>query len=255
MNRDALHSTDFDALALKIASPEDIMNWSFGEVIKPETINYRTQRPEKDGLFSERIFGPTKDWECYCGKYRRIRYKGITCDRCGVEVTRSIVRRERMGHITLAAPVAHTWFLRSSPSKLSLVLDVPVQKLEKVVYYVSHIIVSVNEANKARVFKDLEKEFESRKKTARKEGVKTADLRSGLSETKKDIEKAKSNLVVEEKKILTDAQNQKEEILKNARRDAEAEKRRIIEKANRESKEIIQGTKRQVERDRRNASK
>jgi len=164
------------------------MNWSFGEVIKPETINYRTQRPEKDGLFSERIFGPTKDWECYCGKYRRIRYKGITCDRCGVEVTRSIVRRERMGHITLAAPVAHTWFLRSSPSKLSLVLDVPVQKLEKVVYYVSHIIVSVNEANKARVFKDLEKEFESRKKTARKEGVKTAELRSGLSVSKKEID-------------------------------------------------------------------
>ena len=105
------------AIKLRVASPEDILNWSFGEVIKPETINYRTQRPEKDGLFSERIFGPTKDWECYCGKYKRIRYKGIVCDRCGVEVTRSVVRRERMGHIKLAAPGAHIWLLRGVPSK------------------------------------------------------------------------------------------------------------------------------------------
>ena len=176
------------AIKLKIASPEDILRWSYGEVIKPETINYRTQRPEKDGLFSERIFGPTKDWECYCGKYRRIRYKGIVCDRCGVEVTRSIVRRERMGHIQLATPVSHIWFLRSAPSKLSLVLDVPLPKLEQVVYYISYIITSVNKANKDRVLKDLEKEFESRKKTARKEGVKTAELRSGLSEGKKQVE-------------------------------------------------------------------
>ena len=176
------------AIKLKIASPEDIHTWSFGEVTKPETINYRTQRPEKDGLFSERIFGPTKDWECYCGKYRRIRYKGIVCDRCGVEVTRAIVRRERMGHIELATPVAHIWFLRSAPSKLSLVLDVPMPELEQVIYYVSYIITSVNEEAQDRVLKDLEKEFEARKKTARKEGVKTADLRSGLSETKKDIE-------------------------------------------------------------------
>ncbi len=176
------------AIKLKIASPDDIRAWSFGEVTKPETINYRTQRPEKDGLFSERIFGPTKDWECYCGKYRRIRYKGIVCDRCGVEVTRAIVRRERMGHIELSTPVAHIWFLRSAPSKLSLVLDVPLPKLEQVIYYVSYIITSVNKEARDRVLKDLEKEFDARKKTARKEGVKTADLRSGLSETKKDIE-------------------------------------------------------------------
>ncbi len=176
------------AIKLKIASPEDIHTWSFGEVTKPETINYRTQRPEKDGLFSERIFGPTKDWECYCGKYRRIRYKGIVCDRCGVEVTRAIVRRERMGHIELATPVSHIWFLRSAPSKISLILDVPMPKLEQVIYYISYIITSVNKEAQARVLKDLEKEFDARKKTARKEGVKTADLRSGLSETKKDIE-------------------------------------------------------------------
>src|SRR3989339_987914 len=116
---------NFKAIKLKIASPEEILRWSHGEVTKPETINYRTQRPEKYGLFAENIFGPTKDWECYCGKYRRIRYKGIICDRCGVEVTRSIVRRERMGHIKLAAPVAHIWFLRGVPSRIGLFLGVP----------------------------------------------------------------------------------------------------------------------------------
>ena len=184
------------AIKLKIASPDDILTWSHGEIIKPETINYRTQRPEKDGLFSERIFGPTKDWECYCGKYRRIRYKGIVCDRCGVEVTRAIVRRERMGHIKLATPVSHIWFLRSAPSKLSLVLDVGVPKLEKVVYYISYIITAVNEDNRERVLKELEKEFDSRKKTARKEGVKTADLRSGLSESKREVEYLKVGAIL-----------------------------------------------------------
>ncbi|HRY63460.1 MAG TPA: hypothetical protein P5267_02585, partial [Patescibacteria group bacterium] len=111
---------DFDSIRLKVASPEAIHKWSHGEVLKPETINYRTQKPEKDGLFCEKIFGPTKDWECYCGKYKRIRYKGIVCDKCGVEVTRSIVRRERMGHIDLVVPVSHIWFLRGIPSKLGL---------------------------------------------------------------------------------------------------------------------------------------
>jgi len=115
----------FDAIKLRVASPEDIIKNSHGEITKPETINYRTQKPEKDGLFDERIFGPTKDWECYCGKYRRVRYKGVVCDKCGVEVTRAIVRRERMGHIKLAVPVAHIWFLRSIPSKIALMLDVP----------------------------------------------------------------------------------------------------------------------------------
>jgi len=131
---------DIQAISIKLASPEKILSWSSGEVIKAETINYRTQRPEKDGLFSERIFGPTKDWECYCGKYKKIRYKGIVCDKCGVEVTRSLVRRERMGHINLAAPVVHSWFLRSVPSRLSLILDVPLPKLEKVIYYAAYIV-------------------------------------------------------------------------------------------------------------------
>src|SRR5688572_10541665 len=117
------HSLEFSAIRLRLASPDRILDWSHGEVTKPETINYRTQKPEKDGLFDERIFGPTKDWECYCGKYRRIRYKGIVCDKCGVEVTRASVRRERMAHITLATPVSHIWFLRGVPSKMATLLD------------------------------------------------------------------------------------------------------------------------------------
>ncbi|KKS31600.1 MAG: DNA-directed RNA polymerase [Candidatus Amesbacteria bacterium GW2011_GWA2_42_12] len=148
MIRDTLHSLDFDAIRLRVASPEAIRAWSFGEVDKPETINYRTQKPEKGGLFAEEIFGPTKDWECYCGKYKKIRYKGIVCDKCGVEVTTSLVRRERMGHIELAAPVTHIWFLRSVPSKIGLVLDLSVQALEKVIYFASFVITHVDENGK-----------------------------------------------------------------------------------------------------------
>ena len=121
---------DLEAIRIKLASPEDILSWSHGEVTKPETINYRTQRAEKDGLFDERIFGPEKDYECYCGKYRKIRYKGIICDRCGVEVTKSSVRRERMGHLKLATPCSHIWFLRGVPSRMGLLLDIPAQGLE-----------------------------------------------------------------------------------------------------------------------------
>src|SRR3989339_1100353 len=139
------HVNDFDAMRLRVASPEVIHAWSHGEVVKPETINYRTQKPEKGGLFAEEIFGPTKDWECYCGKYKKIRYKGIICDKCGVEVTHSSVRRERMGHIVLVSPTSHIWFLRSTPSKLGLVLDVSLQKLERVIYFVDFIITSVDE--------------------------------------------------------------------------------------------------------------
>ena len=118
-----IKTTDFDGIRLRLASPAIILSWSHGEVLRPETVNYRTQKPEKDGLFCEKIFGPSKDWECYCGKYKKIRYKGIVCDKCGVEVTRSIVRRERMGHITLMAPTTHIWFLRGMSSKIGLILD------------------------------------------------------------------------------------------------------------------------------------
>src|SRR3989338_7457133 len=161
---------DLSSIKLKIASPEDILSWSYGEVTKPETINYRTQKPEREGLFSEAIFGPTKDWECYCGKYKRIRYKGIVCDRCGVEVTRSIVRRERMGHIKLAAPVAHIWFLRGVPSKIATILGVSLPELEKVVYFASYIVTKVNEDLKAEAMKRIESEFKSKIKKVKNEG-------------------------------------------------------------------------------------
>src|SRR3989338_6436573 len=188
---------NFSRIRLKIASPEDILRWSYGEVTKPETINYRTQRPEKDGLFSERIFGPTKDWECYCGKYRRIRYKGVVCDKCGVEVTRAIVRRERMGHINLAAPVCHIWFLRSVPSKIGLVLDVPVQRLERVIYYAAYIVTKVHEENRKRVLDELERELSARKKTAKKEKKESvAELRTAASKTRAELESLQKGKVL-----------------------------------------------------------
>ena len=143
------------------------MSWSYGEVTKPETINYRTQKPEKEGLFSEAIFGPIRDWECYCGKYKRIRYKGIICDRCGVEITRSIVRRERMGHIKLATPVAHIWFLRGVPSKIATVLGVSLTELEKVIYFASYVVMKVNEDLKAEAMKRIESEFKSKMKNSK----------------------------------------------------------------------------------------
>jgi len=146
---------DIKKISIKIASPEEILEWSahrgpngekvYGEVTKPETLNYRTQRPEKDGLFSERIFGPVKDYECYCGKYKKIKYKGIVCEKCGVEVTHSSVRRERMGHIKLAAPVSHIWFLKTVPSRLSLMLNISEPKLEKVIYYAAYVVTKVND--------------------------------------------------------------------------------------------------------------
>ena len=151
---------DFDVVVLSVASPEDILSWSHGEITKPETINYRTQKPERDGLFCEKIFGPVKNWECACGKYKRVRYKGIVCERCGVEVTRSIVRRERMGHIKLAVPVSHTWYLRSTPSRLGLVLDLSVKQLEQIVYFALYIVVDIDQEEKETMKKELEKEHE-----------------------------------------------------------------------------------------------
>lgn len=154
---------EINSISIRLASPDEILKWSYGEVVKPETLNYRTQRPEKDGLFSERIFGPTKDYECYCGKYKKVRYKGVTCEKCGVEVTRAIVRRERMGHISLAAPVAHIWFMRTVPSKLSLLLDIPVSKLEKVVYYAAFVVTHVNEEARKRALESIQRELKGLK--------------------------------------------------------------------------------------------
>ena len=147
-------ATQFNAIRISVASPEQILNWSHGEVTKPETINYRTLRPEKDGLFCERLFGPTKDWECFCGKYKRIRYRGVVCDRCGVEVTRSKVRRERMGHIRLAAPVAHIWFSKTNPSRLGLLLDLSPRNLERVLYFAQHIVISVDSERRTEIIEE-----------------------------------------------------------------------------------------------------
>ncbi|KKT43077.1 MAG: DNA-directed RNA polymerase subunit beta' [Candidatus Collierbacteria bacterium GW2011_GWA2_44_13] len=153
---------DFSGLQIRLASPEDIRSWSYGLVTKPETINYRTQKPEKDGLFCERIFGPTKDWECYCGKYKRVRFKGIVCDKCGVEVTLSRVRRERMGHIELSAPVAHVWFFKGAPSKLSLLLDISPKALTSVIYFSKFLIMSVNEEGREAAIASIETQKETK---------------------------------------------------------------------------------------------
>ena len=136
-----LDANNFDAIKIGLASPEQIRAWSSGEVKKPETINYRTLKPEREGLFCEKIFGPQRDWECHCGKYKRVRYKGIVCDRCGVEVTRSKVRRERLGHIELAAPVSHIWYFKGIPSRMGLLLDMSPRALEKVLYFASYVVI------------------------------------------------------------------------------------------------------------------
>ncbi len=189
---------DFNAIKLTIASAEDILNWSHGEVIKPETINYRTQRPEKDGLFSEKIFGPTRDWECYCGKYRRIRYKGVICDKCGVEVIRSAVRRERMGHIKLATPVTHIWFLRSIPSKIGLFLDLPLSKLEKVIYYIYYIVTEIQEENKKRALENIDQELKMRSKAVKEENVSEAALQAAAEDIKQQLANLKVGQIITE---------------------------------------------------------
>jgi DNA-directed RNA polymerase subunit beta' len=158
---------DFASLKIKLASPQEIKSWSHGEVTKPETINYRTLKTEKDGLFCERIFGPTKDWECYCGKYKRVRYRGIVCDKCGVEVTQSRVRRERMGHITLASPVAHIWFFKGAPSKLSLLLNMSSRDLEAVIYFAQYLVSEVDEKKKKAVLALLERGLAEKKQVLR----------------------------------------------------------------------------------------
>jgi len=139
----------FDELRIGLASTDNIREWSFGEVKKPETINYRTLKPEKDGLFDEKIFGPTRDWECYCGKYKRVRFKGIICERCGVEVTRAKVRRERMGHIELAAPVTHIWYFKGVPSRLGYLLDKAPKDLEKIIYFAAYQVMAIDKKAKA----------------------------------------------------------------------------------------------------------
>ena len=200
-NKDELEL--FDKIRIGLASDEKVREWSKGEVKKPETINYRTLKPEKDGLFCEKIFGPTKDWECHCGKYKRVRYKGIICDRCGVEVTKAKVRRERMGHIELAAPVAHIWYFKGIPSRISLVLDISPRSLEKVIYFGAYIVLDKGTSKflKYQILTDKEYRLAEEKYGAgsfkAKMGaeaikilLKEVDLEKLSSKLKKELEKA-----------------------------------------------------------------
>src|SRR5689334_13605468 len=210
-----LEVNNFNAIRISLASPDQIREWSKGEVTKPETINYRTLKPEKDGLFDERIFGPTKDWECYCGKYKRIRYKGIICDKCGVEVTRSKVRRERMGHIQLASPVSHIWYFKGTPSRLGILLDISPRNLERILYFALYIVTGVDEEVRKKFAANIEEEAagrggESGKRLGDLEAELKADiernrdeLTAALKETKAELETQRANRTEE---IVTAAQ-------------------------------------------------
>ncbi len=204
--RDQLQAMDFDAIRLKLASPDVIKGWSFGKVEKPETINYRTQKPERGGLFAEEIFGPTKDYECHCGKYKKIRYKGIVCDKCGVEVTYALVRRERMGHIELAAPVSHIWFLRSVPSKIGLVLDLSAMSLEKVMYFASFIITHVDEEAKKQTFELLRQEFKTKRKQLDKEREQSIERANASKTSAEELENVANEFDRKVKALETDFQ-------------------------------------------------
>ncbi|MFH1186817.1 MAG: DNA-directed RNA polymerase subunit beta' [Candidatus Levyibacteriota bacterium] len=218
---------DFKSLKILLASKEDVLRWSYGEVTKPETINYRTLRPEKAGLFDERIFGPTKDWECYCGKYKRIRNRGIICDKCGVEVTLSRVRRERMGHIALAAPVAHVWFFKGLSSALPLILNMPQKSLEAVVYYASYLITEIDEEKKKQSLGDLSKNIEKRKE----------QLKEEILEEEKKIDKEIEEKKKESKKIKVKPE-QKELILQELDLQKRQRVARLNDRFSSESKKV-----------------
>jgi DNA-directed RNA polymerase subunit beta' len=211
-----LDVNNFDELKISLATEDQIRMWSNGEVRKPETINYRTLRPEKDGLFCEKIFGPTRDWECPCGKYKRVRFKGIICERCGVEITRSKVRRERMGHIELAAPVTHIWYFKGVPSRLGYLLDMAPKDLEKVIYFASYIITSVDDEGRTEALPDLEKEISADKKRLEKElEVEREQLLSELEQTLAEME----------------AEGAKPDVIKKKRREIEKQIKIVTERA------------------------
>jgi DNA-directed RNA polymerase subunit beta' len=219
MNRNDERMTEartFKMLRIGLAPPEKILSWSYGEVTKPETINYRRLRPEKDGLFCEAIFGPSRDYQCYCGKYKGIRYRGIVCDKCGVEVTRSSVRRERMGHITLAAPVAHIWYTRRIPSHLSILLDIRKRDLDRVLYFAQYIVTSVDEDARQRALARIDEEEQARierMESAAEEGI--ADLKGELDEQKEEIEESQEEVKA---KFEEELDERTEEMLAQAKR-------------------------------------
>ena len=197
---------DFTGIKIKLASPEEILSWSNGEVLKPETINYRSWRPEKDGLFCEKIFGPSHDYECYCGKYKKIRFKGVICDKCGVEVTTSKVRRERMGHISLAAPIVHLWYLRNTPSPISVILDVPQKELESVVYFTKYLVTSVDNDKRKEALSNLETNSQKRQTQI--------DI-----DTKTSIEKTKTLVVADNKEFKNKIKNPEQLLIAQKERD------------------------------------
>src|SRR5436309_13495119 len=216
---------NFDALKLSLASPDTIMSWSHGEVTKPETINYRTLRPERDGLFCERIFGPTRDWECHCGKYKRVRFKGIICERCGVEITRSKVRRERMGHIELAAPVTHIWYFKGVPSRLGYLLDLAPKDLEKVIYFAAYIITRVDADRRHKDLPEVQHDLEAEKHQIDAQRDQTVGKRlSELEDRLRDME----------------GEGAKGAQLSAARREAQRDVERITEQARQETEHLDQ---------------
>jgi DNA-directed RNA polymerase subunit beta' len=223
---------NFDALKLSLASPETIMSWSHGEVTKPETINYRTLRPERDGLFCERIFGPTRDWECHCGKYKRYRYKGIICDKCGVEVTRSKVRRERMGHIKLASPVSHVWYFKGIPSRMGLLLDMSPRNLEKILYFANYIVTDVHEEARADMLAALNMDKDERAIRLRADvDAKSKELRA---EHEGKTKKLKSEVEAEVGRLEEELQEAVDQLTTQGKKVTEAIKAGIGTKARRD---------------------
>ena len=209
----------FDELRIGLATADDIRQWSHGEVKKPETINYRTLKPEKDGLFCEKIFGPTRDWECYCGKYKRVRFKGIICERCGVEVTRAKVRRERMGHIELAAPVTHIWYFKGVPSRLGYLLDLAPKDLEKIIYFAAYLITKVDAETRHRDLPTLEAEISAEKSTLEKR--RDADIEARAKKLETDLAEL-------------EAEGAKSDVRRKVREGGEREMRQLRDRAQRE---------------------
>src|SRR6478736_6215631 len=257
-----LEVNNFSAIRISLASPDQIREWSKGEVTKPETINYRTLKPEKDGLFDERIFGPTKDWECYCGKYKRIRYKGIICDKCGVEVTRSKVRRERMGHIQLASPVSHIWYFKGTPSRLGILLDISPRNLERILYFALYIVTHVDEEARQRALKALEEQGEGRggaggERLAELETTLKVDvnrhrdeLRAALAATKTEIENSRNTQIEEiarEAQVVEAGKKGGKDALAKLRKIATAETERINSQSEQRALDEERGTEQKVE--------
>ena len=209
----------FDELRIGLATADDIRAWSHGEVKKPETINYRTLKPEKDGLFCEKIFGPTRDWECACGKYKRVRFKGIICERCGVEVTRAKVRRERMGHIELAAPVTHIWYFKGVPSRLGYLLDLAPKDLEKIIYFAAYLITSVDDEQRHNDLPTIEAEMSVERKNL--ENARDADIDARAKKLEADLAEL-------------EAEGAKSDVRRKVREGGEREQRQIRDRAQRE---------------------